>query len=189
VKDNSVGKLLGLEIESELLEAIRKAVAKGEDGITFKEAVALFDIPYHAISAAVHALAEMGKVAFAHRADRNVLRIALPGWEPPAVLELTARQRAIVEYLASKADACGLVSASTREILRGIGAAKGTVVDAVYALEVKGYLKLVARGHGNLSNTYRVWPAGDGPRGPSLNPPMRSPQPSATPARRVSSRP
>ncbi len=165
MKDNSVGKLLGLEIADELLEAIRKAVAKGEDGITFKEAVALFDMPYHSVSAAVHALAKMGRVTFAWRADRNVLRIALPGWEPPAVLELTARQQMVIDFLASKADAEGYVAASTREILRSMGLAKGTIVDACLALETKGYLRIVARGRGVVPNTYRVWPNGDGPRG------------------------
>lgn len=167
MKDNSVGKLLGLEIADELLDAVRSAVAKGEDGITFKEAVALFDMPYHSVSAAVHALAAMGKVTFAHRADRNILRIALPGWRPPPVLELTARQQMVIDFLGSKADDEGYVTASTREILRSMGLAKGTIVDACLALEIKGYLKIIARGRGVVPNTYRVWPNGDGPRGSS----------------------
>lgn len=175
MKANSVGKLLGLEILDELVAAIEKAVARGEDGITFREAVDHFGLPYHQVSAAVHALASMGKVTFAHRADRNILRVTLPGWEPPAVLELTARQQAVVDFLASKADADGFVTASTREILRSMGIAKGTIVDACMALEAKGYLKVVARGRGAVPNTYRVWPGGDGPRGysPMVLPPYR----------------
>lgn len=178
MKDNSVGKLLGLEIADELLEAIEAAVAKGEDGLTFNEAVAMFGLPYHSVSAAVHALVGMGRVSLAHRADRNVLRIALPDWEAPAVLELTGRQRAVIEFLARKADANGYVTASTREILRSMGLAKGTIVDACLSLEIKGYLKIVARGRGVVPNTYRVWPAGDGPRGYSdVLPPFRGDAP------------
>lgn len=172
---NYVSHVNALEIEMELLEAVHEAVARGEDGLTYKQAAALLEMSYEQTYGAVNALSRMGKIKIGSRADRNVCRIVLPGWEPPAKLDLTRKQRAALDYLISRMEGGPLLRASFRDIVKGAVLAKGGVVATLEALDKKGYIVILDRGRGTTPTLFHVYPEGDGPRSYSpMKPPMRS---------------
>lgn len=165
VAGSSVGKLTGLEIREQLISSIQEAVDEGEDGITFKDAAEMFDLSYHAIYSAVHELVAMGAVAIASRADRTITRIALPTWEPPGALDLTAKQRGALDYLVSVMDGEGVAYTSYKDISTAGPVAVGGIVACLDALDKKGYISILLRGKGARRTLFHVYPEGDGPQG------------------------
>lgn len=164
VAGSSVGKLTGLEIRDDLIAAIHEAVAEGEDGVSFKDAAEMFGLSYHSIYSAVHSLVLMGAVAVASRADRTTTRIALPTWQPPERLDLTAKQRGALDYLVSVMDDEGIAYTSFKAIASAGPVAVGGIVACLDALDKKGYISILLRGKGARRTLFQVFPDGDGPR-------------------------
>ena len=176
MKRDSVGKLLALEIRDDVVAAVGEKARKGADGLTIKEVAALFGLEYHHAYTAAAELVAMKALTWAHRADRTVCRLPLPDWRPPEKLDLTAKQRAALDYLVSAAGGERAVRASFRDITKGAGLSGGGIVVLLDALDRKGYIRIAERGRGTRKTLFEVYPQGDGPRGYSpMRPPTRSP--------------
>ena len=161
----SVAELNAADIADEILDAVRDAVSRGEDGITFKEAVHITGLSYHHTYSAVNILAVNGRVCLASRADSSTIRIALPNWTAPVRLDLTAKQAAAMDYLVSLMDDDGIAYTSFAEIAASSNVPIGGISACLDALDKKGFLSILLRGKGARRTTFRVYPDGDGPRG------------------------
>lgn len=161
---NGVGKMIALEIEDDVIEAI-----KGSNGLglSIKDISRIIDIPYNDCYGAIYALEHMRKVKVAHGAKG--MCVILPEWVEPYFI--TARQKAVLDYLCSQMDRKNMVRVSYGKISTALILARknpsgGTQInDAVECLDRKGYLAVLERGNHLKANLYKVYPNRDGPRG------------------------
>lgn len=160
-RDNPVGKLLALE----LAPMLPQWWERHPDGLTIKGLARLSGLNYDRCHAAFLQLEVLGHGHILHRPDRSVLYLVPLDYEPPAAWDLTAKQRGVVEWMATQIDADGMVRASVRDICRGAPLSKGGIMAVLDSLDRKGYLEIVERGRGVVASLYRLWPNGDGPRG------------------------
>lgn len=172
-KLNPNGKLLALEI-AEDLPAMWES---HPDGLTAKTIVRLTGMAQHEAYSAMIWLEELGRGKIIRRPDRSPFYLVPLDFEVEKY-DLTAKQRATLEFLKSKADADGYVTASMREICAGAPLSKGAIVAHLEALDRKDYLRVIERGYGTRRGRYRIFPNG-GVTGHSASVRMKSGRPCA----------
>jgi hypothetical protein len=162
-KLNPVGKMLALE----LAPLLPRWWEKNPDGLTVKMIMRLSGIDYSRCHAAFLQLEELGIADILQRPDRSGLYLVPLDYIPPPVWDITAKQRAVVDWMATHMDSDGSLRASMREICFGAMRSKGIITAIIESLDRKGYLEILERGRGTKKTLFRVWPNGDGPRGHS----------------------
>lgn len=157
-KINGIGKMIALEIEDDVIEAIR---ASNGQGLSIKDISRIIDMPYNDCYGAIYALEHMRKVKVAH--GSRGMCVILPEWEEPYFI--TERQKGVLKFLCSLMDSENTVRVSYGKISTAIKQTGTASFDAVECLDRKGYLEVLERGKHLKANLYKVYPDRDGPRG------------------------
>jgi hypothetical protein len=157
---NSVAKMHALEIVDDLVDFVEEAWPKG---VSYSEAAQSLDMEQGRFRRAANELARIGRIKIDRGASlRGNGIILLWHWEAP-VMPITDKQKEVLDLLCSCVDRKGIARVSFGQIAaRTSCRAPSMTLDR---LDVKGFVKVVARGNSHQANSYRVYPNGDGPRG------------------------
>lgn len=167
---NSESKMDALEIEPEVVDAVREA---GPDGLSFKAGCELVELDYDRFYLLVHQLVALGRVKIERGRKGNENRIFLPDQDPPWRSEITDKQREVFDLLCSEADEEGFVALSFKQIMERTSCRMPSF--AIDRLDYKGFLEVRESGRGKYANLYLVYPRQNGPRGYSWPRPKASP--------------
>lgn len=156
---NSGCKLEALEIEHEILDAVKKA---GTGGLSFKDGCEIIGMDYDHFYYLVHLLAQLGRFQIARSVIGNQGTILLPDADLPVFKTLTDKQKEVFDVLCSVADDENLAVLSFKKIAERTSCRCPAL--ALERLDYKGLIEFVDRGT-HETNIYRVYPNRDGPRG------------------------
>jgi hypothetical protein len=159
---NGVVRMRALEIEDELVAAVKAA---GPNGLTFRDGCDLFGMEYNEFYGAAHELAQLKRIKIALGLNGHRHNMVMPGQPDPAYLVITEKQRRVLDYLISRSDERGVVSASRKEIRDNTGCSDPTFV--LDRLDRKGYLQWIDAGGPSRKATFKMYPYGNGPQGSS----------------------
>jgi len=147
---NSTGKLMGIEIASELESLWQKY----PDGLTITNIAEEMDLPYHYAHAGAIWVCESKKAKWFHRPDRQSRVIVPLDWDEP-VYNLTPKQQAVFTAI-TQSSQDGMAQMSYLEIAKKSETSPGSTVFHVETLERKGYVKIVKRGNHNTKTQIQV---------------------------------
>ena len=138
------------------------------DNLSIQVIVEEFSLPIHVARAACDLLVQDGRAKWYRRPDRVYKTIVQPDFIETGPKKLTELQQKVLDTLVSLADEDMVAAVAFRQIAEAMGQPERSgLTPVIDSLDGKGYLQILERGLGSVPNIYKLYPAGDGPAGPS----------------------